>query len=170
MIPHDLNDFFGGQQVFVTGASGFIGSHVASFLVQTGARVRAFARSPKGRHDPAIEFVGNRDQVRRRHADQVRFEVADELDLDRPVLPSTHRARGEDAAARVHERVPADRPEEGRGGSARHVAAGGAGTAVRVVAAEKVDRQDEVLVAAIGRQVTRGLAARPQQPLDHFPM
>ena len=57
MIPHDLNHFFGGQQVFVTGASGFIGSHVASFLVQTGARVRAFARSAKGRRDRAIDWV-----------------------------------------------------------------------------------------------------------------
>jgi dihydroflavonol-4-reductase len=57
MIPHDLHHFFGGQHVLVTGASGFIGSHVASLLVQTGARVRAFARSTKGRRDPAIEWV-----------------------------------------------------------------------------------------------------------------
>ena len=57
MIPHDLHHFFGGQHVLVTGASGFIGSHVTSLLVQTGARVRAFARSTKGRRDPAIEWV-----------------------------------------------------------------------------------------------------------------
>jgi dihydroflavonol-4-reductase len=57
MIPHDLHHFFGGQRVFVTGASGFIGSHVASFLVQTGAHVRAFARSAKGRRDCAIDWV-----------------------------------------------------------------------------------------------------------------
>lgn len=57
MIPHDLHHFFGGQQVFVTGASGFIGSHVTSLLVQTGAHVRAFARSAKGRRDRAIDWV-----------------------------------------------------------------------------------------------------------------
>jgi dihydroflavonol-4-reductase len=57
MIPHDLHHFFGGQQVFVTGASGFIGGHVASLLVQTGARVRALARSTKGRRDRAIDWA-----------------------------------------------------------------------------------------------------------------
>jgi dihydroflavonol-4-reductase len=57
MIPHDLHHFFGGQHVFVTGASGFIGSHVASLLVQTGAHVRAFTRSIKGRRDSAINWV-----------------------------------------------------------------------------------------------------------------
>jgi dihydroflavonol-4-reductase len=57
MIPHDLHHFFIGQQVFVTGASGFIGSHVASLLVQTGAHVRALARSTKGRRDNAIDWV-----------------------------------------------------------------------------------------------------------------
>ena len=57
MIPHDLHHFFLGQHVFVTGASGFIGSHVASLLVQTGAHVRAFARSTKGRRDSGIDWV-----------------------------------------------------------------------------------------------------------------
>jgi len=57
MIPHDLHHFFVGQHVFITGASGFIGSHVASLLVQTGAHVRAFARSIKGRRDTAIDWV-----------------------------------------------------------------------------------------------------------------
>ena len=57
MIPHDLHHFFARQQVFVTGASGFIGSHVASLLVQTGAHVRAFARSKKEHSDGAIDWV-----------------------------------------------------------------------------------------------------------------
>ena len=57
MIPHDLHKFFGGQHIFVTGASGFIGSHVASLLVQTGAHVRALARSIKGRRDRVIDWV-----------------------------------------------------------------------------------------------------------------
>jgi dihydroflavonol-4-reductase len=57
MIPHDLHHFFAGQHVFVTGASGFIGSHVASLLVQTGAHVRAIARSTRARRDSAIDWV-----------------------------------------------------------------------------------------------------------------
>ncbi len=57
MIPHDLHHFFVGQQVFITGASGFIGSHVASLLVQAGANVRALTRSSKGRDDSSIEWV-----------------------------------------------------------------------------------------------------------------
>jgi dihydroflavonol-4-reductase len=64
MIPHDLHHFFVGQHVFITGASGFIGSHVASLLVQTGAHVRAIARSVKGRRDPAIHWVAG-DLLRR---------------------------------------------------------------------------------------------------------
>jgi dihydroflavonol-4-reductase len=64
MIPHDLHHFFVGQHVFITGASGFIGSHVASLLVQTGAHVRAIARSIKGRRDPAIHWVAG-DLLRR---------------------------------------------------------------------------------------------------------
>ena len=57
MIPHDLHHFFTGQLVFITGASGFIGSHVAWLLIQTGAKVRALARSTKGRRDTAIDWV-----------------------------------------------------------------------------------------------------------------
>jgi dihydroflavonol-4-reductase len=68
MIPHDLHHFFVGQQVFVTGASGFIGSHVTSLLVQTGAHVRAFTRSTKERHDSSIEWVEG-DLLRRESID-----------------------------------------------------------------------------------------------------
>src|SRR5438552_1954669 len=57
MIPHDLHHFFVGQHVFVTGASGFIGSHVASLLVKIGAHVRAFTRSTKERRDSSIDWV-----------------------------------------------------------------------------------------------------------------
>jgi uncharacterized protein YbjT (DUF2867 family) len=42
MIPHDLHHFF---------------SHVASLLEQTGARVRALARSTKGRSNRAIDWM-----------------------------------------------------------------------------------------------------------------
>jgi dihydroflavonol-4-reductase len=68
MIPHDLRHFFLGQHVFVTGASGFIGSHVASWLVQAGAHVRAFTRSTKGLCDSAIDWVEG-DLLRRASID-----------------------------------------------------------------------------------------------------
>jgi dihydroflavonol-4-reductase len=57
MIPHDLHHFFGGQYVFMTGASGFIGSHVASLLIRAGANVRALTRSTKRRRDSSIDWV-----------------------------------------------------------------------------------------------------------------
>jgi dihydroflavonol-4-reductase len=64
MIPHDLHHFFVGQQVFITGASGFIGSHVASLLVQAGANVRALTRSTKGGRDKSIDWIDG-DLLRR---------------------------------------------------------------------------------------------------------
>jgi dihydroflavonol-4-reductase len=56
MIPHDLHHFV-GQHVFVTGASGFIGGHVASLLIRAGAHVRALTRSTKEGYDSAIDWV-----------------------------------------------------------------------------------------------------------------
>jgi len=57
MIPDDLHHFFAGQHVFITGASGFIGSHVASSLVLAGANVLALTRSKKAVRDSAIDWV-----------------------------------------------------------------------------------------------------------------
>lgn len=45
MISADLASMFAGQQVLVTGASGFIGWHVADQLIKAGANVRALVRS-----------------------------------------------------------------------------------------------------------------------------
>ena len=51
-----LKEFFAGQQVLVTGASGFIGWHVADQLGQAGAKVRALVRPATRRHDEAFEW------------------------------------------------------------------------------------------------------------------
>jgi dihydroflavonol-4-reductase len=51
-----LKEFFAGQQVLVTGASGFIGWHVADQLVQAGAKVRALVRPATARSEEAFEW------------------------------------------------------------------------------------------------------------------
>jgi dihydroflavonol-4-reductase len=57
MIPPDVSNFFADQQVLVTGASGFIGWHVADQLVDAGARVRALVRPATSRGEEAFEWV-----------------------------------------------------------------------------------------------------------------
>ena len=54
--PRALQEFFAGQQVLVTGASGFIGWHVADQLVQAGAKVRALVRPATARSEEAFEW------------------------------------------------------------------------------------------------------------------
>lgn len=44
MIEHIPKSFWQNRSVLVTGASGFIGSHLVEHLVQAGAKVRAFVR------------------------------------------------------------------------------------------------------------------------------
>jgi dihydroflavonol-4-reductase len=51
-----LQGFFAGQQVLVTGASGFIGWHVADQLVRAGAKVRALVRPATARKEEAFEW------------------------------------------------------------------------------------------------------------------
>ena len=41
------------MQVFLTGASGFVGSHVLRVLVASGARVRCLARDPSRLVEPS---------------------------------------------------------------------------------------------------------------------
>ena len=56
MQDEALKEFFAGQQVLVTGASGFIGWHVADQLVRAGAKVRALVRPATKRSDEAFEW------------------------------------------------------------------------------------------------------------------
>src|SRR5687768_17267484 len=51
-----LEQAFSGQQVLVTGASGFIGWHVADQLVRAGAKVRALVRPATARSQEAFEW------------------------------------------------------------------------------------------------------------------
>ena len=55
-----LHEVFAGQQVLVTGASGFIGWHVADQLVQAGAKVRALVRPATARKRRSIRVVRRR--------------------------------------------------------------------------------------------------------------
>ncbi|HYJ07275.1 MAG TPA: NAD-dependent epimerase/dehydratase family protein, partial [Chthoniobacterales bacterium] len=51
-----LKETFTGEQVLVTGASGFIGWHVADQLVKAGAKVRALVRPATARKEEAFEW------------------------------------------------------------------------------------------------------------------
>jgi dihydroflavonol-4-reductase len=55
-IPDDIKATFAGQRVFVTGASGFIGWHVATKLTEAGAQVRALVRSATKRSAESFEW------------------------------------------------------------------------------------------------------------------
>jgi len=64
-MPEDpLENFFAGQQVLVTGASGFIGWHVADQLARAGAKVRALVRPATERKEEAFEWFDG-DLLRR---------------------------------------------------------------------------------------------------------
>jgi nucleoside-diphosphate-sugar epimerase len=53
-------DFWKGKAVLVTGASGFIGSHLTDALVEQGAEVSAFVRNKKAKHFGNLSESGGR--------------------------------------------------------------------------------------------------------------
>jgi dihydroflavonol-4-reductase len=57
MIPSDVSAFFGGHKVLVTGASGFIGWHVANKLVEAGSQVRALVRGASEHAEEAFDWI-----------------------------------------------------------------------------------------------------------------
>ncbi len=69
MIPPDIAAFFRGQQVLVTGASGFIGWHVAEILTKAGAQVRALVRPTTARREETFEWFEG-DLLRRETLDE----------------------------------------------------------------------------------------------------
>ena len=63
-ILRDIGQTFAGQQVLVTGASGFIGWHVADQLAAAGARVKALVRPATARNPETLEWIDG-DLLRR---------------------------------------------------------------------------------------------------------
>jgi dihydroflavonol-4-reductase len=68
MIPPDIATFFAGQPVLVTGASGFIGWHVADQLVAAGAHVRSLVRQTTAHGAERFEWIEG-DLLRRESLD-----------------------------------------------------------------------------------------------------
>ncbi len=54
-MPQAIADFFQGEDVLVTGASGFIGWHVAQKLAEAGAKVRVLVRPATVKKNPDLE-------------------------------------------------------------------------------------------------------------------
>jgi nucleoside-diphosphate-sugar epimerase len=72
----EIRHFYEGRVVFLTGGTGFIGSHLLRRLVQAGARVRALARKDALRHrgrdlQDSVEWVEGELSSRQEHWDQI---------------------------------------------------------------------------------------------------
>lgn len=79
--------FWNGRPVLVTGAGGFIASHLVEMLVSRGARVRAFVRY-NSRGDPGLLSLLPRDVFR--SVDVVAGDLRDPSAVARAVVGVTH--------------------------------------------------------------------------------
>lgn len=59
MTSHPINSTSSLQSIFITGGSGFVGSHVIDALVSRGYRVVALVRKDKIKHDSVESVVGD---------------------------------------------------------------------------------------------------------------
>jgi dTDP-glucose 4,6-dehydratase len=71
-LRHDFGDIYGGRTVVVTGADGFMGSHLTDALVELGAHVIAFVRATSSgalnnighlRRDVTVKFADLTDKT-----------------------------------------------------------------------------------------------------------
>ena len=77
-LTGEFGGLYGGRTVLVTGADGFLGSHLADALVELGARVHAFVRATSSGALQNIEHLSGRVTVHR-------GDLADRHSIDRVV-------------------------------------------------------------------------------------
>src|ERR671912_2827222 len=63
-LRREFGDVFGGRTVLVTGADGFMGSHLTDALVEVGAEVTAFVRATSSGALNNISHLRNRLRVK----------------------------------------------------------------------------------------------------------
>jgi dTDP-glucose 4,6-dehydratase len=93
-LHRDFGEFYDGRTVLVTGADGFMGSHLTDALVVLGAKVHAFVRATSS---GALNNIGHlRDQLK------VHFADLTDKTVDR--LPDPRAARGARPTVRLSPR------------------------------------------------------------------
>ena len=95
-LRREFGDIYGGRTVLVTGADGFMGSHLTEALVALGANVHAFVRATSS---GALNNIGHlRDRLRVHFAD-----LTDKTSVDyliRELLTGARQARTSSTSAR----------------------------------------------------------------------
>ena len=96
-----MSNFWGGRNVLVTGAAGFIGSHVAEALVRQGARVTA-AVSPTYKHARASNLQHIRADIDIVPADLTALEDCVRVCRNQDVVVNAAHVDGSAAFKRAH--------------------------------------------------------------------